>query len=119
MVDGIVPICYVNGMEQDQIRSSVEELIAHLRQPAYLYGSRRWGWCTWIKGDIELEVSSSRSQYQEYYLLHPEFLVQRIVQINLMHWSPVYRPPAVDVQFTFEGDVEALEREVIWLRLSA
>jgi hypothetical protein len=108
------------SMEQDRIIELTLELVQHIRQPKYLYGSRRWGWCSWIKGDLELECSSSRMEYRHYSISHPEFLIDYLdpTVYRANYWDP-HRYRVDEEQLWFEGDIEALEREVIWLRLSA
>lgn len=108
-------------MEQDRILPLVMELVQHLRQPEHLYGSRRWGWCSWVRGDLELECSSSRFEYREYWLSHPEFILSYLEPTGYVGepniWPKKYR--VSEDEFWFEGDIEALVREVMWLRLSA
>ncbi len=96
------------SMENDRIIELTLEMVRHIRRPEYLYGSRRWGWITYIHGDLELEASSTRSEYLQYSVTHPEFLLDYLNPTDRME----------DEQLWFEGDIEALEQEVIWLRLS-
>jgi hypothetical protein len=108
-------------MEQDRILTLTMEIVEHLRRPEHLHGSRRYGWCSWVQGDLELECSSSRSEYREFSITHSDFILNYREPPGLMieykKWYEGYRKD--ETEFWFEGDAEALEREVMWLRLSA
>lgn len=105
-------------MDQEKIKRLTRELVGIVRQPENLYGSRRWGCVSYIKGDVEIEFASSRSEHRSYSIIHPEFLVDHVIpnDHNPNMWP---RDLRVTEQFCFEGDLEAFEREMIWLRLSA
>jgi hypothetical protein len=108
-------------MEQAHILSLAMEIVEHLRRSEHLHGSRRYGWCSWIRGELELECSSSRSEYREFSLTHPDFMLNyrkpAAIAMDYKRWVNYYHRDGTE--FWFEGDAEALEREVLWLRLSA
>jgi len=108
-------------MDHEKIKRLIKELVLAIRQPEYLHGSRRWGWISYIKGDLEVEYSSSRFEYKEFSISHPEFLLDYLEPTGYLMdaniWEKKYRITEDDLWF--EGDIDALEREVIWLRLSA
>lgn len=103
----------------DHIKSLAEELIDLIRQPEYLYGSRRWGWLSYVRGDLEVECSSTRAEYRQHSIMHPEFMLDYIGPWSPFPniWPKENRVTKEEIWFT--GDAKALEREVILLRLSA
>lgn len=107
-------------MEHDRILELTIELVEHIRQPKYLYGSRRWGWISYVNGDLELECSSSRMEHGQYSITHPEFLLSYLSPTGYIMdqniWPARFR--SQEEELWFDGDIEALEREVVWLRLS-
>ena len=109
-------------MQYDVLQNKVKRAIARLYRAEYLYGSRQYGESVYAFGDTELTVVKERTFYSEtttYTLSSSEFIIEYVSGMREpTNGRQGYTPWEKFEDISSLGDLDALDRMLIWLRLA-